>query len=102
MLNGGATPITPQKGFVGTTTPGAISIAFFAGSKNSTLSREYGMSSRRVPRSPRKAIAAIGSHRSMERILISTVSPISAPRTSMGPSSVWSSRPAPGAPSKAA
>jgi hypothetical protein len=40
MDRGGATPITPQNGFAGTTTPGANSIALFAGSKKNTRSRE--------------------------------------------------------------
>src|SRR5882762_5556891 len=85
---GGATAITPQNGLAGTATPGANSIIFLAGSKKNTRSREYGKSSGSDPRFARKPIPAIGSQSSIERILISTVSPGSAPLTAIGPSSV--------------
>jgi hypothetical protein len=40
MEGGGATPMTPQNGLVGTATPGANSISFLAGSKKKTRSRD--------------------------------------------------------------
>ena len=76
---GGATPITPQNGFKGTTTPGAYSTVLFSRSSQNTRSSASENLPEAAPRPGTNPCPAMGSLSSTERMRISSVSPGCAP-----------------------